>query len=196
MLPLAYSGIHTNALEDFKMTTHRSLVSVLCIFLAAACMATAESAEKIRWTDKFSETTGAATEWTDWFGYTQACGFDFSVDYDDRFTIHVFDDHEIWNIRIRDTYTNLETGFSFEDFSSYNIRYDYQTGLADHRGLFWRIRVPGEGMLILDVGGFLQDWDGDWSILPGSLVGNNHDVNGDIVPPVSYCDLMAEIFPD
>ena len=53
-------------------------------------------------------------------------------------------------------------------------------------------------MVILDVGGFLQDWYADdWqTTLPGSLIGNNHDVNIGMLPPVSYCDLMAEIFPE
>ena len=58
-------------------------------------------------------------------------------------------------------------------------------------------------MVVLDVGGFLQDWyDANLPIFPGSLVGNNHDVNGPYsegvfpVFPVSYCDLMAEIFPE
>jgi hypothetical protein len=130
---------------------------------------------------------------------SRGAGHDFRVDYSDRFTIHVFDDREIWNILIRDTYTNLATGFSFEDFASYAIEFEYQSGLADHHGVFWRIRVPGEGMVLLDVGGLVQDWS-DWSILPGSFVGNNHDVNGPYsegdMPPVSYCDLMAEEFPE
>jgi hypothetical protein len=48
-------------------------------------------------------------------------------------------------------------------------------------------------MVVLDVGGFLQDWyDDDWPVVPGSLIGNNHDFNGAVVPPPSYCDLMAE----
>jgi hypothetical protein len=87
----------------------------------------------------------------------------------------------------------LNTGYSFEDFASYSIKFDAETGLADHRGAFWRIRVPGTGMVVLDVGGFLQDWyDDDWPVVPGSLIGNNHDFNGAVVPPPSYCDLMAE----
>jgi len=179
------------------MITRQLTAAILGLLLVTCYVASAEGAPPIRWTDEFSEETVAGTEWTDFFGYTQACNFDFRVDYNDRFTVHVFDDREIWNIRIRDTYTNLETGFSFEDFASYNIVFDYQTGLADHRGVFWRIRVPGEGMLILDVGGFLQDWyDDEWPILLDSLVGNNHDVNGGVLPSVSYCDLMAEIFPE
>lgn len=183
------------------MMKPRYLTCVLGLIAFTGYVGTAQAEKPIRWTDNFSVQVGAAEEWTDFFTYTQACGFDFQIDYNDRFTIHVFDDREIWNILLRDTYTNLDTGFSFEDFASYNIVFDYETGLADHRGVFWRIRVPKEGMLILDVGGFLQDWyDPAWPILPGSLVGNNHDVNpaalGGALPSVSYCDLMAEIFPE
>jgi len=179
------------------MTTRQFLACVLGAITFTCYVGTAQAEKPIRWIDDFSVEVGAAEEWTDFFGYTQACGFDFTIDVNDRFTVHVFDDREIWNILIRETYTNLDTGFSFEDFASYSIVFDYETGLADHRGVFWRIRVPGTGMIILDVGGFLQDWyDDEWPILPDSLVGNNHDVNGGVVPSVSYCDLMAEIFPN
>ena len=178
------------------MMTRQLTACFLGLIVVTGYVGTAEGAETIRWTDKYSQEIGAATEWSDWFGYTQACGFDARVDYNDRYAIHVFDDREIWNIHIRDTYTNLQTGFTFEDVAFYSIVFDYETGLADHHGVFWRIRVPKEGMVILDVGGFVQDWAGDWSILPGSLVGNNHDVNGSVLPSVSYCDIMAEIFPE
>lgn len=185
------------------MTTRQFSAYVLGLMAFTCYVGTAQAEKPIRWTDDFSVEIGATEEWSDFFGYTQACGFDFKVVVYDRFTVHVFDDREIWNILIRDTYTNLATGFSFEDFASYVIIFDYQTGLADHRGVFWRTRIPGTGMVLLDVGGFLQDWyDANWPIFPGSLVGNNHDVNGPysegIFPPVpvSYCDLMAEIFPE
>jgi hypothetical protein len=171
--------------------------------VAICWIATAQAAETLRWTEEYSEETGAAEVWTDYFGsgYTQACGFDFKVDYKDRFAVHVFENREIWNILIRDIWTNLETGFSFEDFAAYTIVFDYQTGLAKHHGAFWRIRVPGTGKVLLDVGGFMQDWyDDDWPILPESFVGNNHDVNGPISagnpPPISYCDLLAENFEE
>ena len=181
----------------------RKLMSCILGFIAIACyVGTAEAEKPIRWTDEGSEVIPAYDpEWVDFFGYEGGCSFDFRFEYKDRFTVHLFDDREIWNILIRDTYTNLETGFSFEDFASYQIVFDYETGLADHHGVFWRIRIPGEGMVILDVGGFLQDWyDEEWPILPGSLVGNNHDVNGPYsegeLPPVSYCDLMSGTFPE
>ena len=178
------------------MNIRQLLASVLGFAVITGYVGVAAGAENFRWKDIYSEETGATTVWEDWFGYEQACGFDFRVDYNDKYTVHVFNDREIWNVLIRDTYTNHETGFSFEDFASYTVVYDYETGFADHHGVFWRIRVPGEGMLILDVGGFVQDWDGDWSILPGTVVGNNHDVNVGALPSVSYCDLMNEIFPE
>jgi hypothetical protein len=154
----------------------------------------AQAKQPIWWIDDSSAEYEYDDVWTDWFGNEQACGFPFRVDYDDRWIIHVKDNgDEIWNVTIRDTYTNLNTGYSFEDFASYSIKFDAETGLADHRGAFWRIRVPGTGMVVLDVGGFLQDWyDDDWPVVPGSLIGNNHDFNGAVVPPPSYCDLMAE----
>ena len=183
------------------MTTRKFLACFVSSIMVICFVGMAEAKKPIRYIDDYSIAYQAEDVWTDLFGYEQACGFDFIIDFDDRFTIHVFEDREIHNIQIRETYTNLDTGFSFEDVASYNIIFDYETGIADHRGVFWRIRVPGEGMVLLDVGGFLQDWYGiNWPILIDSFVGKNHDVNGPYAmgnrPPVSYCDLMAEIFPE
>jgi hypothetical protein len=177
----------------------RQLVACLVGLVAATSyIGVAVGAENYQWREEYSIERSASEVWEDWFGYKQACGFEHRVDYNDKFVVHFFKDREVWKYLFRDTYTNLLTGFSFVDFASYTIVFDYETGLADHRGVFWRIQVPGEGMVILDVGGFLQDWYADdWqATLPGSLIGNNHDVNIGMLPPVSYCDLMAEIFPE
>lgn len=182
----------------------RCLVTcMVCVALVVLSVGNAEAGKKPD-IEKF-EIVGpvqfeASEVWTDPMGYEQACGFDFLVQYDERFILHVYDDYEFYQILIRDTYVNLETGFAFEDFASYTIRFNYETGYADHKGLFWRIRIPGIGMVLLDVGQFVQDWYGGWVILADTLVGANHDVNGPIsqgeLPAVSYCDLMAQIFPE
>lgn len=187
------------------MTTRQLMAYVISCIMVTCYVGMAEAAKPITINDEYSIEMEADDVWTDYAGHEQACGFPFRVDYNDRIILHLFDDHEIYNIQVRDIYTNLDTGFSFEDFASFYIRFDYETGLANHRGNFWRIRVPGEGMQILDVGGFLQDWYGGdypWPILPESIVGNNHDGNGPFsegeypIEAFSYCDMMDGIFPD
>lgn len=167
----------------------------------AASAGTAVAADKYTMVvDDYFEIAAEAV-WADPVGHEQACGFDVSVDDNARFIVHVFDDREIYNITIRSTYTNLDTGFSFEDFASYQIRFDYETGYAVHNGAFWRIRVPGTGMVVLDVGQFVQDWgDPDWPIFADTFKGANHDANGPYAAgepaPFSYCGLLAEDFPE
>lgn len=175
--------------------------------LAAAMVMIAASAGTAAAADKYTIEIDdyfeiAADEvWSDPVGHEQACGFDVALDDYARFIVHVFDDREIYNITIRSTYTNLETGFTFDDFASYQIRFDYETGYAVHSGAFWRIRVPGTGMVVLDAGQFVQDWaDPDWPIFPDTFKGANHDVNGPNAVgepvPFSYCGLLAEDFPE
>lgn len=175
--------------------------------LAAAMVMIAASAGSAAAADKYTTVVedyfeiGAEEVWTDAFGHEQACGFDVALDDNARFIVHVFDDREIYNITIRSTYTNLDTGFSFEDFASYQIKFDYETGYAVHNGAFWRIRVPGVGMIVLDAGQFVQDWaDPDWPIFSDTFKGANHDVNGPVAVgepvPFSYCGLLAEDFPE
>jgi hypothetical protein len=180
------------------MRRHFIFIAVVALFtVAVAGPAAAGDNDKVV-IDEIIEYE-ADEVWTDPVGHEQACGFEVRVDDYMRFNWHVFDDREIYNVKIRSTYTNLGTGFSFEDFASYQITHDFETGYAVHRGAFWRIRVPGTGMVVLDVGQFVQDWN-YWTILPDTLKGANHDANGPYamgeLPEFSYCGLMAEDFPE
>ena len=188
------------------MTKRQLLLCCLGSLAVSWYVGTASAADTLRFADTTTQYFDAAYVFYDGFGYYQACGFNFTVAHNDKVAVHVFDDHLIYNMDLRSLWTNLESGFSFEDFASYSIRYDDTTGLAQHHGVFWRISIPGEGMVVLDAGGFLQNWYSEnwpqWAIFPDSLVGHNHDVNGPysegIFPmlPFSYCDLMAQNFPD
>jgi hypothetical protein len=137
----------------------------------------------------------AGTSWDSPVRFGENCGFDLTVEFDETFTVWVFDDHELIQIEISDTYTNRSTGFTFQDAARYSIRFDYATNLAFHEGIFWQVNAEGQGIEVLDVGTFVQDWSGSfpWPIL--SLTGKHHDVNAQPFGTHSYCDWAQGMFP-
>jgi hypothetical protein len=78
----------------------------------------------------------AGTSWNSPVRFGENCGFDMTVEFDETFTVWVFDDHELFQIEISDTYTNRSTGFTFQDAARYSIRFDYATNRAFHEGIF------------------------------------------------------------
>jgi hypothetical protein len=137
----------------------------------------------------------AGTSWNSAVRFGENCSFDLTAEFDETFTVWVFDDHELIQIEISDIYTNRSTGFTFRDRARYSIRFDYATNLAFHEGIFWQVNVAGSGIEVLDVGTFVQDWSGSfpWPIL--SLTGEHHDVNAQPFGTHSYCDWAQGMFP-
>jgi hypothetical protein len=142
-----------------------------------------------------TEQIPAGTPWDSPVRVGETCDFDLMVHFDEVITVWVFDDHELIQIELGDTYTNLSTGYSFVDPAHYSIRFDYATGLAFHEGVFWQVNAQGPGIEVLDVGAFVQDWNAPFPEPVVSLTGNNHDVNGQPYGTYSYCDWAQGLFP-
>ena len=137
----------------------------------------------------------AGTSWNSPVRFGENGGFDVTIEFDETFTVWLFDDHELLQIEISDIYTNRSTGFTFEDRARYSIRFDYSTNLAFHEGIFWQVNVEGSGIEVRDVGTFVQDWSGSfpWPIL--SMTGTHHEVNAQPFGTHSYCDWAQGMFP-
>jgi hypothetical protein len=52
----------------------------------------------------------AGTSWNSAVRFGENCSFDLTAEFDETFTVWVFDDHELIQIEISDIYTNRSTG--------------------------------------------------------------------------------------
>ena len=183
----------------------RLLIVTIAVAFVVGILGLSQAKAKPPTTETWVEsvTYAAGEPWLDALWYENVCDFEVRIDYDEKVVTHELHNGDvILKITLRDTYTNVDTGFSFVDFASYTIRVDHETGYAIHQGNFWRIVVLGTGVILKDMGQFVQDWNDPYGpIFPESLKGANHDGNGPFaetgeLPGFTYGMLLDGYLPE
>jgi hypothetical protein len=143
---------------------------------------------------KFTHEIPAGTLWDSAVRLGELCADDLRVEFDDKFTTYTFDRKEVIFITIKDTYTNLRTGFKFVDNAWYQIHHDFTTHKAFHIGVFFWTTVDGRPK-VRDAGTFTQTWIGPFPWPVENPTGPFNDVKGVPFGTRSYCDWSVGIFP-
>jgi hypothetical protein len=76
-------------------------------------------------------------------------------------------DYDRWHFEFHDFFYNSKTGEGFAEINTVNVVFDLQSSATEGSGLNYHVTVPGEGVVLLDVGRLEHDEAGEVAFVAG-----------------------------